>query len=361
VRAGIQPFVSDFRGLIFSDFNLGARLFGNAANNRLQYNVAYFDLLEKETNSELNTGEKREQQVMIANVFRQDTFALGYTLSASVHHSQDDATVHYDANRFLVRPAKIGDVAPHEVKSTYVGLAGDGHFGRTNISHAMYYVFGTDERHPLAGRELDVRAQLGALELSIDKDWVRLRVAGFYASGDDDALDDKGKGFDTIYDNSNFAGGPFSFWSRSGIPLTQTGVLLKTPGSLLPSLRSSKFEGQANFVNPGLMLGNASMDIELTPKLRTVLNANYLRFAKTGALETLLFQPGIGNTIGFDLGAGFLYRPDLNENIVITAGATGLLPGGGFKDIYSSICSAPACGADSQKLYNVFVNVKLTY
>jgi len=92
-----------------------------------------------------------------------------------------------------------------------------------------------------------------------------------------------------------------------------------------------------------------------------VLNANYLRFAQTGALDTLLFQPGIGKSVGLDLGAGFLYRPDLNENIVITAGATGLIPGGGFKDIYSSTCSAPACGADTKKLYNVFLNVKLTY
>jgi hypothetical protein len=32
VRAGIQPFVSDFRGLVFSEQQLGARVFGNAAN-----------------------------------------------------------------------------------------------------------------------------------------------------------------------------------------------------------------------------------------------------------------------------------------------------------------------------------------
>jgi hypothetical protein len=190
---------------------------------------------------------------------------------------------------------------------------------------------------------------------------VRLRGAGFYATGDDDALDEKATGFDSIYDFSNFAGGAFSFWSRSGIPLTQTGVLLKGPGSLLPSLRSNKFEGQASFVNPGVMLANLSTDVELTPKLRVILNANYLRFAQTGALDLLLFQPGIRKSIGIDLGGGFLYRPDLNENIVITAGASGLLPGGGFEDIYSSICSAPACGADQKKLYNVFLNVKLTY
>ena len=42
IRAGVQNFVSDFRGFLYSDNNLGVRLFGNLANNRLQYNLAYF-------------------------------------------------------------------------------------------------------------------------------------------------------------------------------------------------------------------------------------------------------------------------------------------------------------------------------
>ena len=129
----------------------------------------------------------------------------------------------------------------------------------------------------------------------------------------------------------------------------------------MPDLRSNKFEGQGSFINPGLMLLNASLDAELTPKLKGVLNVNYLRFHKTGALDTLLFQPDIRKSIGLDVGGGFLYRPALNENIVITAGATGLIPGAGFEDVYSSPCSAPGCGATKQKLFNVFLNLKLTY
>jgi hypothetical protein len=92
-----------------------------------------------------------------------------------------------------------------------------------------------------------------------------------------------------------------------------------------------------------------------------MLVANYLRFDKTGALELLLFQPGIGKSIGLDLGAGFLWRPLLNENVLIEAGFTGLLPGAGFDDIYASTCRAPECGAPSRKLFNSFVRVKLTY
>ena len=60
-RVGIQPFVSDFRGFIFSDNNLGARVFGSFDNNRYQYNAAYFAQLEKDTNSGLNRFDRRHQ------------------------------------------------------------------------------------------------------------------------------------------------------------------------------------------------------------------------------------------------------------------------------------------------------------
>ncbi len=361
-RVGIQPFVSDFRGLVFSDSNLGARLFGNLANNRLQYNAAYFDLLEKDTNSELNTFEKREQKVAIGNFFLQDFLTRGYTISGSFHWSRDEPNVHYDTNGFLTRPAPLGLPVGHEVTSRYAGFAGDGHIGRLNLSHAFYWAFGEDELNVVAGRKVEIRAQLGALEASVDKDWVRFKASFLWASGDDSPLDDRATGFDSIYDNSNFAGGPFSFWSRSAIALTQTKVLLKCPNSLLPSLRSNKFEGQANFVNPGLLLLGAGVDLDLTPKLKGVLNANYLRFDKTETLKALLFQSVIEKPIGIDWGAGVLYRPLLNENVVITAGITGLLPGKGFDEIYtSSICGVAGCGAGSRKLFSGFVQVKLTY
>lgn len=362
LRAGIQPFVSDFRGFVFNDVNLGARLFGNLGSNRWQYNAAYFDLLEKETNSELNTFERREQRVFVANLFRQDFLSKGYTLQLSYHRSQDEARgkPHFDSNDFPVRPARIGTPRLHGLTTQYAGFAGEGHAGRLNLSHAAYYVSGEDEDHPLSGPQ-DVSAVLLALELSVDRDWARFRASGLLATGDDDPFDAKARGFDSIYDTTNFAGGPFSFWSRSGIPLTQTSVLLKSPGSLLPSLRSNKFEGQANHVNPGLLLANLGLDLELTPKLKAVVNASYHRFHKTGALEALLFQPRIRKSIGFDVGAGILWRPDLSENFVVTAGVTALLPGAGFDDLFSSPCSAAACGASSSKLYNAFVQLKLTY
>jgi hypothetical protein len=362
VRAGIQPFVSDFRGLIFSDFNLGVRAFGFLDNNKLQFNLAYFDLLEKETNSGLNTFDKRAQDVFIANVYRQDFLTKGYQIQGSFHWSRDRDDVHYDENGVLVRPAPVGSPSAHEVTSQYVGIAGDGHIGRLNLSHAFYWAFGTDERNVVAGQEIEIDAQFAALELSVDKDWARLKASVLFASGDADPRDELGTGFDVIYDRPNFAGGDFSFWNRSAILLTQTKVLLKPQLTLLPTLRSNKFEGQANFVNPGLMLAGIGADIDVAPKLRLITSANYLRFHRTESLEQLLFQPDIDTAIGIDLGAGVFFRPFLNENLSITAGMTGLLPGTGFKNIYSSEpCGTPGCGAESQNLYNIFALVRVIW
>ena len=141
VRAGIQPFVSDFRGFIFSDNNLGARVFGAFDNNRYQFNGAYFSMLEKDTNSGLNRFDTRHQNIYIANIFRQDFIRKGYTIQGSFHYNDDRRSIEFDRNGFLVRPAPIGDVRPHAIKVAYLGVSGDGHLGRLNLSHSYYFAF----------------------------------------------------------------------------------------------------------------------------------------------------------------------------------------------------------------------------
>jgi len=84
--------------------------------------------------------------------------------------------------------------------------------------------------------------------------------------------------------------------------------------SLVPNLRSSKFEGQSNFVNPGVFQWNVGADFQLTPKITTSANANFLRFHHTQPLELLLFQRPIHAAIGGDYSLGVRYRPPLTEN-----------------------------------------------
>ena len=102
---------------------------------------------------------------------------------------------------------------------------------------------------------------------------------------------------------------------------------------MIPSLRSSKTEGQASFVNPGLFLYNLGLDAELTPKLRTTVNVNLVRFQSTETLRRLLFQDSVSRAIGIDYSVGAQFRPWLNDNVMITAGVSLFTPGSGFKQI----------------------------
>jgi len=361
-RLGIQTFNSDFRGFIFFDQEPGARVFGNLDANRYQYNLAYFAMLEKDSNSGLNSMSYRHQQVMVANLYRQDFLKPGYTLQASYHFNKDDPSVQFDTNNFLVRPAPVGAVfsngklRTNAIRAYYLGVTGDGHFGRLNINHAFYQVLGHDEFNVIAnavsprkgGR--GINAQMAALELSVDRDWIRYRASFFWASGDKNPRGSTERGFDAIVDNPNFAGGFFSFWNREGIRLTSTGVGLVQGDSLLPTLRTSKLEGQSNFVNPGIFIYNAAMDFDITPKLRGVLNLNLIRFDHTQPLELLLFQSPIHVGVGADSGIGVVYRPALSENISITGVFNVFAPFQGFKDIYTG-----------STLYSVAANVRFRF
>ena len=181
--------ISDFRGFLFSEEQPGIRVFGNLRSNRLNYNLAYFYFLEKDTNSGLNTFNQRHQQVYVANLYIQDFLTKGYTTEFSFHYNRDDPSLHYDENGFLVRPAPIGDVVngdviEHGIRAYYLGWTGNGHIKRMNVSNAFYQALGHDTFNPIAGRPVNIDAQMAAVELSVDKDWVRYYTSFFYASGD---------------------------------------------------------------------------------------------------------------------------------------------------------------------------------
>src|SRR5205085_5116249 len=186
VRVGIQEFTSDFRGFMAVLEAPGVRVFGTLHSSRVEYNAAAFDLLEKDTNSGFNELRRRKAQVYVANVYFQDFLSPGYTQSFSFHANRDSGTLHYDANGFLVRPAPIGVIGRNQVHSYYLGAAGNGHVGRVNVSNAFYHAFGDETNNPIAARRVDINAPMAAAELSVDKDWVRIKGAALVASGDGD-------------------------------------------------------------------------------------------------------------------------------------------------------------------------------
>ena len=380
-RIGIQPFVSDFRGFIFADTNLGARLFGNASNNRVQYNLAFFDMREKDTYSDLNSFDSRHQHVLIASVFRQDFIWKGYTSQLSFHMNRDEGSTHYEKNGFLTRPAPFGTVDAkgnfrtdgggpkgHDVKAFYFGWTGDGHIGRLNITHAFYQVTGEDRFNQLAGQRVDINAQMAALELSYDRDWFRVKLSGFYASGDSNPTDKTARGFDSIQDNPLFIGGPFSWYVHQGFNLSGTAVNLKQRDSLVPDLRTSKTEGQSNFVNPGVWIAGLGTDIDVTPKLKAFANVNYIWLAETKPIEVALQTNRVRSDLGLDTSIGIKYRPLLTDNIILSMGVGFFFPGGAYRDIYRhNTVAVPGFttqrdqGKVDQSLYNGFLTLTFLY
>ncbi|HWE36306.1 MAG TPA: hypothetical protein VG406_07010 [Isosphaeraceae bacterium] len=360
IRAGNQPFVSDFRAFLFGDLNRAIRLFGNLNGNRDQFNLVYFSPWEKDTNSFLNTFNNRNQNLIFANWYRQDFLFPGYTAQLSVNFDDDQPTVKYDKNRFLVRPDPTGVFKPHHVDVVYLGWAGDGHIGRFNLTHQFYWAVGRDSLNPIANRPQAINAQFFAVEASYDRDWARFRTSYLYSSGDGNPNNGHATGFDTILNNfqfvgggQQFAGGTFSFWQRQNLPLF--GVNLVNRGSLIPDLRSSQIQGQANFVNPGLNLVNFGVDFDLTPRLKMINNMNLLWFDNTAPLEQFLFDGHINRFIGVDLSMGYEYRPLVSDNISFLFGAATLIPGQGYRDLFDNL------NHRSNPLAQLFLNVVLAF
>jgi hypothetical protein len=334
VRVGSQFFSSDFRGFLFNDTNRAVRFFGSRNGNREQFNLAYFRQAEKDTNSALNTMDDRGQNILIGNYYIQDFIWPGYEVTASVHYNNDYPTRRKDTNSFTVRQDLAGTAQPHALDVVYFGLGSNGHIERYNLTTQLYYAMGRDSMNPIANTGQDISAGMAAAELSYDRDWARFRTSFFWSSGDKNVNNGHATGFDTIFDNPNFLGGGFSYWQRQGIGLFA--VNLTNRESLIPNLRTSKIQGQSNFVNPGLLAFNLGMDFDITPTLKIVNNCNFLWFESTRVLETFLFDGNIAHRIGTDLSSGFVYRPLASNNLQMTLGVSTLIPGGGFKALYNN-------------------------
>ncbi|HXQ51645.1 MAG TPA: hypothetical protein VN802_11170 [Stellaceae bacterium] len=368
VRVGIQPFSTDFRGFLFQDNQLGVRFFGNRDNNRWQYNLAYFRRFDKDTNSGLNdvASQLRKDDVFVANVYRQDLPVPGFTSQLSyVRNTNHEAgEFHYDTNGFIVRPAQIGDGRGYNYDVNYLGYNGDGHFGRINLTTSAYWAIGHQDHNQFSGLPKSgqtISSFFFAAEPSIDFDWVRLRLSGLYASGDNNPQGGRATGFDAIFENPQFAGADTSYWIRQGIPfIGGGGVSLTQPNGVLADLRSSKDEGQSNFTNPGLELLGIGSDFDILPELRFSTNANYLRFVTTAPIEFLRNQGNIPNTIGYDLSLAFTYRPLDSQNVVLRLSGAALLPGAGLKSIYNTQ-GGDRLFSGGNFLYSVLANMILTY
>jgi hypothetical protein len=340
IRFGIQPFTADFRGFLFQDNQLGVRLFGTRDDNRVQYNLAAFVRLEKDTNSGLNAilRSPRRDYVFVANLYRQD-FPLPALTSQvvalwNVNREADDVQI--DTNGFPVRPALIGNLRGREYDAVYLGYNADGRIGRINLTASATLLLGEERNSVFTGEKAKIRAFFLAAEPSIDSNWARFRGSLLFASGDGDPYDNTHRGYDAVFENPLFAGADTSYWIRQTIPFAGGGRVISVNGrnGILNTLRSSKEQGQSNFVNPGTILVGAGTDLDLTPTFRLSANANHLWFHRTAVIEALRQQGSIPNAIGFDLSTAAIWRPFMHQNIVVRGSAAVLIPGEGFRALF---------------------------
>ena len=360
VRAGIQPMQADFRGFLFQDNQLGIRLFGNRDNNRFQFNVGAFWRLEKDTNSGLNSviEAPRDDWVFFANVYRQDFPLVGLTSQVSVTYNMNREAdeIEIDDNGFPVRPALLGDLRGREYDVVYLGYAVDGRIGRFNITGQAYGAFGEDRNSFFTSRKAKIQSYFGAAEVSYDTDWARFRLQGLFASGDGDPYNNTEAGFDAIFENPIFAGADTSYWIRQVVPFAGGGraVGFNTRNGILNNLRSSKEQGQSNFNNPGTILLGAGADFDLTTSTRLSANVNHLWFHKTDTIEALRQEGTVPSSIGWDVSAAVIWRPNANQNLVFRLSGAVFDPAKGFNDLLDQ-------SGEADLFYSVLFNAILAF
>ena len=253
--------------------------------------------------------ESQDQDVAFLNWFQEDVFIQGFDTVFSFHLNQDRQI---DGQPLLVVPILGQEKA--DLDATYVGFATAGHLGRVVVAPALYFAFGEDE---IAGTKLDVSAYFVGVEFEYPRNSLNYRVAAFTASGDDDLLDDKHEGFDSIKDNVNLFGGNASFVIGGANFGTR-------PNSFIPSFRN-EFRGKgtrSNFLNPGILLVNAGIDLVITPTVFFESNLNYFQFAEAEAF-------GVDNDLGIEVNVAAAWRVFLNENFVVKLAVNGFAPGAG--------------------------------
>lgn len=336
IRVGRQAFASDFRNFIFTDQNDGIQLFGTLNESKVDFQLAFFDLVAKDPVSNLNRGfEDREQTFLAANVFFEDLLATGYKIEATVQWVHDTSGSFVDSGLNQIDAT---------VDAYYIGFNGEGRIGGLEVAHALYWMTGEDDFNVIGNQFVipenvgaqDINAYMAAIEIAVPDNWRRYVFSGLYASGDKDTFDGKGGGFDSVFDNPNFAGGAFGYFHRQAINAQNiggAGIGLANTNSFYPNLRG-KAVNAPNSVNPGLIILHAGCEADLSNYWSVAANAAYLQFADTAVLEDLSpVGASISSSLGIDLSITAKYRPFGVDNLIVTPGIQALFSTGGLEDL----------------------------
>ena len=221
LRVGNQPFNADFRGFLFNDVNLGARLFGNCGQQSLPIQSRRVRHARKRhglgtEHVQQSRPGSRHRKFIPAGFFLAGLHG-GVEFSRELRPRRHCITTTTEISSAPNRSARC---APHDENVYYLGWGGDGHIGRFNVSHQFYEALGHDDFNGLAGRPVDINAQMAALEVSYDRDWARYKASFFYASGDGNATDGTGQRLRHDRGQSEFHRRPVQFLGAAGISIS---------------------------------------------------------------------------------------------------------------------------------------------
>jgi hypothetical protein len=260
LRVGQQPMSSDPRGLLLRGAAPGARLYGTAWGNRLQFSLAWARLGGTSPFLGLTRPAQlvRPHDAFLATVYLRDLPVRGLEVAL---------VALYDRSR--------GEQAtPWDRISVGGGL--DGHIGRLGIgSLGMLMVRAEQGQQVLAG--------LGFVELGVDVDWARPRVSALWLSGDRDGDTSRGA-FLPALEAPQISALQSSVWLAG---------LSGRPQQLVPVDASSG-------TSPGLWLAGLGTSLELHPTLTLTADVSALGFPTSAFL-------------GVDMSMGLRWRPWLNE------------------------------------------------
>jgi len=318
-RLGIQVFNSDFFGFIFNDFAPGLRFFSEINRNQFKVNLAAFARLNKDTLTALNEWDSRElfdfreHEVAVLSLQWDDFLLPGFNILPNIVLSYDD---------------KLGKTQ----EAYYVGVTTNGRLGRFNVNSAFYYAFGTTADNTPNKQQQDISAAMAFAQVTYPIQFLNPRLAVLYATGDSSPNNKTANGFDGAFDNVNFGGGQFSYLFGEKIQLGKT--VLFRGNSTFPSLRAANQTSQ--FVNPGVLIINPGIDVQLNATTILEANYNYVRFNQSEPLEALTKQARVRKEVGHEFNLGLTWRPFANEQVILFGGGGVLFPGDGIKDTFGT-------------------------
>ena len=345
LRVGIQPFTADFRGFLFQDDQLGVRLFGTRDNNRWQYNLAWFRRLEKDTNMRAQRRDPGAAQgrVFVANLYRQDLPVPGFTSQVTVvyNRNREGGERFYDDNGFLVRPAVIGDERGAQLRRDlrrlqrrrpYRPLQPDGLGLLRARPRQSQHLQRQARRHP--------RRVRGARALAATSTGCACgsRASTPAATAIPTARPRRAS-TPSWRTRSSPAPTPATGSARPFRFIGGGGVALSGRNGVCPILRSSKDQGQSNFINPGLLLLGVGADCRRPARAARSRPTSITCASQNTAVLEVLRQQGDdpATDIGWDLSAALTYRPFFTQNIVLRRLRRRPLPGSrASSDLYAT-------------------------